>query len=94
MACDSLLAFATATEDLDQRIRQVPTHSDVFLGAVPKGTWENNKGVEKTLYTMKASLPATDQPDMTPITLDEDNQPTPSCAPEFEDVSLGYYTRN
>ena len=44
MACDVLQAFATATENLDQDIIRIPSHADVFTGAIPKGSFDKNKG--------------------------------------------------
>ena len=94
MACDVLQAFATATENLDQDIIRIPSHADVFTGAIVKGTFDKNKGVTKTKFTMQHSEPPSDQPSATDITLDGNGQPTPNCTNSFTDVTVGYYTRN
>lgn len=94
MACDVLQAFATATENLDQDIIRIPSHADVFTGAIPKGSFDKNRGVNKTLFTMQHSEPPTDQPAFDNITLDGNGQPTPACTDSFTDVALSYYTRN
>jgi len=94
MACDVLQAFATATENLDQDIIRIPSHADVFTGAIPKGSFDKNRGVNKTLFTMQHSEPPTDQPAYSNITLDGNGQPTPQCTDAFTDVALSYYTRN
>lgn len=91
--CDALQAFATATEDLDQAIIRIPSLADVFTGGIPKGTFDRNKGVTKTLFTMQHSEPPTDQPVFNDITLDDNGQPTPQCTDTFTDVALSYYTR-
>jgi hypothetical protein len=93
MACDSLVNFATATENLGMELLRVPADSDVFNGAITKGTYDRNKGVTKTVFTLKHTEPSVDDPPFTTYTLDGSNQPTPSCNPSFTDVPVDFYSR-
>lgn len=95
-ACAELEEFATATEDLEQRILRSPRldRAKFWWNAVPHGTFVKNKGVTSTTFSMKPSEP-TDNPDAwTTITLDDvSGQPTPSCSADFEDIDVGFYRR-
>lgn len=96
MACDELVAFATATESLDQRIIRSPRlgRAKFWWNAIPHGTFLKNVGVTQTTFSMKPSEPLDTPSAWTNITLDGGTgQPTPSCANDWEDINVGYYRR-
>lgn len=105
MACDSLQAFAIATENLGMELIRVPADADIYTGAIPKGSFDKNKGVLKTKYTLRHTEPSftvngqlTDIPAFTPITLSGSSPATtddlsPQCDNSFSDIPVGFYTR-
>lgn len=93
MACTELLAFRTAVENIDQRIRR-STHLGnkmFWRNLIPKAMFEKNKGITKSAITIKASEPTEDPDSWTDITLVDGN---PSqCDTDYEDVDVGFYER-
>lgn len=93
MACDVLQAFAVATENLGSEMIRVPADPDVFNGAIPKGTFDRNKGVVKTTYTMQHSEPSVDLQPFTQLGLDDNGQVTPICNPTFVEADVDFISR-
>jgi hypothetical protein len=93
MGCDTLQAFAVATENLGMDMIRVPADPDIFNGAIPKGTYDRNKGVVKTTYTMQHSEPNADSQPFTVLGLDQNGQVTPICNPTFVEADVDFIAR-
>lgn len=95
MACVELAAFATATENLQDRILRSPRlgRAMFWRNMIPRGTYPKNTGVTQTTFTVKTSEPQDDQSLWNEITLTTDNQPTPSCDTDYEEIGVAMYPR-
>lgn len=93
-ACAELTAFATATENLDQRILRSSRlgRQSFWRNMIRRGSYPKNTGVVQTTFTIKASEPQDNQSLWTQITL-SNNQPTPSCDLNYENVGVGMFPR-
>lgn len=94
MACAELTAFATATENLEQRILRSPRlgRAMFWRNMIPRGSYPKNTGVTQTTFTVKTSEPQDNQSLWTQITL-SNNQPTPSCDTNYEEIGVAMYPR-
>lgn len=59
---------------------------------IPRGMYPKNTGVVQTTFTIKASEPQDNQSLWQQITL-TNNQPTPSCDLNYENVGVGFFNR-
>lgn len=94
MACVELAAFATATENLEQRILRSPRlgRAMMWRNMIPRGMYPKNTGVTQTTFTVKTSEPQDNQSLWNTITL-SNNQPTPSCDTNYEEIGVAMYPR-
>lgn len=96
MACEELLAFATATQSLGDRINRYPNMDRPMFwkNFVRSGTFKKNTGVQQTTFTMAPSYPTDDPDEWTEVTLDDaSGQPTPACDTNYVDATLDMYER-
>lgn len=100
MACSNVFdAFAIATENLSDEVYRNASVRSVWLNAIPRSKFEMGVGTTKTTFTIENSEPTSDEETWTQITSagvggGAGGGAGGSCASTFNEVGVGYSTRN
>jgi len=97
-ACVTFDDLATATEALQNKVIQRAFLNNMWLNAVPRGTYPKGTGVTQTTFTMQHSEPDDTDALGDEISLDGNGRPVSgdadeACPNTYEAVDVGYFRR-
>jgi hypothetical protein len=97
-ACVTFDDLATATEALQDKVIQRAFLNNMWLNAVPRGTYPKGTGVTQTTFTMQHSEPDDTDALGDEISLDGNGRPVSgdddaACPNSYEAVDVGYFRR-
>lgn len=96
--CVTFDDLATATEALQNRVIQRAFNNNMWLNAVPRGTYPKGTGVTQTTFTMNHSEPDDTDALGDEITLDNNGNPVSGdadekCPNDYPEVPVGFFRR-
>ena len=96
--CVTFDDLATATEALQKKVIQRAFNNNMWLNAVPRGTYPKGTGVTQTTFTMNHSEPDDTDSLGDEITLDPSGNPVSGdddakCPNDYPEVPVGYFRR-
>ena len=96
--CVTFDDLATATEALQNKVIQRAFNNNMWLNAVPRGTYPKGTGVTQTTFTMNHSEPDDTDALGDEITLDGSGNPVSGdddakCPNDYPEVGVGYFRR-
>lgn len=92
---NSFDAMKVATESLANTVMRRATHNNLWLSAIPRGTYANNTGLTQTTFTVENSLPTDDTESWNSITLSTGADSNfGACADSYTDANVGFSERS